>query len=475
MSEQVIVDVQKIADEAMATERKRISDIRNLATGMSITGDIVDKMVNEGKGIVDALEEFTAAKKISAALPQGAAPIPPKTPDIKFISDDADKFRAGASAALLVAANMPVDQKTKADVFASEMPRNMSGLMRASLIRNGMNPSRASYLDGTDLLRATLNIAKNAASVGTGDFINVLADTVGKSLGMGYDNANTTFDKWMKVWNAKDFKNQSVVKMSSFGDMDTIPEGFPFQHGAFSDKKEQGAVSVKGKTVTISMQTFVNDDINALTRIPEALGRSYKKHQNKLAYDYLFGTAAVGPTLLEADSNGGYSAFNSYRGNFASGTGVPSISTLNAARKAMALQTGVKGKASDTAYPQNYIPKYFITGATQTPYIENVQNTRTNVDTNASLGYNPYSNEVGNTKLILISDGYIDTLSTTAWWLATDEIETIVMLALDGKLQPTTRSEDSRVGEALGVSFDVFGAYAPMMIDYRGMYCHKGA
>jgi hypothetical protein len=339
-----------------------------------------------------------------------------------------------------------------------------------------MSPTRVANLTSVDRARASLDIARNAAGTGTGDLTNVLADTINKYLENGSQMAPVTFDKWVPTVNANDYKTVSFIKMSNFGDLDTIPEGFPFQQGAMSDKKEQGAVVVVGKSLTITMQALVNDDLGAITGTPQRMGARFKVEQNKRLYDTLFGTAAVGPTLLEPDSNGGYSAFNTYRGNFASGAGVPSVSTIQAGRLALMNQTYIKAKKSDTAIRMGLTPQFLITGSTQMGNVENVLRTPTIPDTTGSMTWNAFGPN-GSVSLIPIFDAYLDSLSTTVWYLAANQsIErTMIMLALNGQLAPTVRSEESRVGEALGINFDVYGAYQPVMVDSRGMYCHKGA
>jgi hypothetical protein len=139
-------------------------------------------------------------------------------------------------------------------------------------------------------------------------------------------------------------------------------------------------------------------------------------------------------------------------------------------------QTAPKGQASDTAQKLNLVPSFIISSATNETTIEQLLLTRTDVATAGSLAYNPFA-VGGSTQLQIIIDGYIGGLSTTVWWLAASQslIESMAMLALNGQVMPSVRSEDSRVGEALGINYDVYGAYAPFMVDFRGMYCHKGA
>jgi hypothetical protein len=262
--------------------------------------------------------------------------------------------------------------------------------------------------------------------------------------------------------------------------MDTINESEAFSHGAFTDKKETGSVTVKGKTVTISWQAIVNDDLGAITRIPEIVGASFRAKQNRDVYYALYGTG-TGPTMTELDSGSATACFTALRGNYASGAGAPSVSTLATARKAMRLMSAPKGEGSDIARPLNLVPSFIIAGAALEQTIETLlmsQNGYTAIDpagTNLNT-YNPFGNG-GRTSLQMIIDPVIDGKTTTGWWLAASpsQIETICILALNGQLMPTIRSEESRVGEALGINWDIYGAYGVMCGDHRGLYFHAGA
>ena len=106
---------------------------------------------------------------------------------------------------------------------------------------------------------------------------------------------------------------------------------------------------------------------------------------------------------------------------------------------------------------------------------EQLLGTRYDISKTNSITPNPFA-VGGRTPLEIVVDAYLETLTTTGWYLAASQaqIESIILLALDGQVSPNVRSENSRVGEALGVNYDVFGAYAPLCGDPRGLYFHAG-
>jgi len=465
-------DVEKIREASAKQERLRITNIRAAAAAMEVTGDVVDKLIEDGKTIDMAIPELTAAKKLRQEQPENPQAI---QPDVRLGADDADKFRAGAVAGICITAGLPVADKERESVKASETPRTLHSLLRACMIRAGKSANKVMNLSAFELARDGLSGVKNAFGTGTGDLTNILADTINKAIGVGYSNAMTTWASWAKVMPVSDFKTFSLNKLSVFGDMETIAEGQPFTQGALSDKKESGSVTVRGKSLNIPMQVFVNDDMSALVRIPTLMGNAWNFSQNKNFYDTLYGSG-TGPTMEEADSNGTYTCFNSYRANYASGAGAPSVTTLSTARAAMRNQSAPKGKASDTAQRLNLVPRFIVVGTTLETTVEQLLLTRTDVATAGSLAYNPFA-QGGSTPIQIVVDAYLDSLTTTGWYLIADQnqIESMIMLALNGQAAPTVRSEDSRVGEALGVNYDVYGAYGIMCGDYRGMYFHAGA
>jgi hypothetical protein len=292
-------------------------------------------------------------------------------------------------------------------------------------------------------------------------------------MGQGYEQAQTTWGAWVKVMPVGDFKQFSMPKLSAFSDMDVIPDGHPFKYGSLSDKREGGQATVKGKALNIPWQVFVNDDLNSMTRVPGLMGSSYNWRQNKDVYDELWGPAGVGVTMNE-DS---VACFNSAHGNYDTGAGAPSTTTLGAARTKMRNQTAPKAEKSDADRPLNLVPAWIIHGTSlETTTEQLLSNIGRDISKSNDITIQPFA-QGGRTPLQIIVDAYLETLTTTGWYLACsqNQLESIVMLALDGVASPSVRSEDSRVGEALGMNFDVYGAYDVMTADYRSLYYHAGA
>jgi len=466
---QAQVDTEAIRNEAAKAERKRIELIRASADAMGVSGDVVENLISGGKTVDEALPELTAAKKVKDSLPEAPQAVEPR---IEMGVDEHEKFQDMAKVSMAQAAGIKVDPKAAADVAKEDAPRSLHSLMRACLIKNGESVGKVMNMNATDLARKSLRVARNAISTGTGDLTNILADTLNRVLGEGYANAQTTWASWVKVIPVRDFKAFDLPKVSVFGDMDVIPEGKPFNLGSLSDKKETETVKVRGRSMNVSMQALVNDDLGALARIPSMMGAAYNFSQNKVIYDYLYGSTGVGPTMNE-DS---VALFNSAHTNYETGAGAPSTTTLSVGRKKMRNQTAPKGEGKDTAQPLNLFPSYIIHGTSLETTTEQLLGSQYDTAGTNSITLQPFA-QGGRTPLQIVVDAYLETLTTTGWYLAANQsqIETIVLLALDGQVAPTIRSEDSRVGEALGINYDVYGAYAPLAGDYRGLYFHKGA
>jgi len=464
---------EEIKAKAQAEERKRISGIQAAAAALGVSGEPVTKLIESGTSIEDAMNELIAINKIAKQQPVDPQAV---TVPVSITVDERDNYRNGTVASLCAVAGIAIDAKERHAAMQSELPRNLHGLIRTELVREGkMTASAISSLQPTDLGRHAVRLAKNVVSTGTGDLTNILADTINKSMSIGYTQAPSTYQAWVKILPVKDFRAYTLAKLSAFSDMDVIPEGFPFKHGALSDLKETGSISVKGKTLTIPWQVFVNDDLAAMARVPQLIGASFAFRQNKDVYDTLYGTG-TGPTMTEADSNGSYACFTTSRGNLASTGGAPSITTLSAGRKAMRNMTAPKGEQTDGPRPLNLVPQFIIHGTSLETTTEQLIGTRTDITSAGSLAINPFA-VGGRTPLQIVVDAYLETKTSTGWYLAASPamIETIVLLALDGQVQPTIRSEESRVGEALGINWDIYGAYGVMCGDFRGLYFNAGA
>ena len=457
------IDPQTIRDE----ERKRVTRIQNLGSSLGATPQAIESAINDGLSFEAAFD----ALKESAKAQAPSVPVPPRRIDVAH--DEADKRHKATVTALMLAGGINVPDADRNVLTNGDVPKSLSGLQRAALRQSGnYSEARIDNMSRNELARAVLREARNSASGTPGSFTNILEDTINKSVGVGFDEGTGTWRPWVKVRPVNDYREYSVVKMSTFADMEKIEQGMPFRHGAFDDKKESGSIDDYGKMYTVSNQTLVNDDLGALTEIPRKMGLSWDWYLNKLVYDTLYGAAGVGPTMAE-DSKALFDATN--HGNYITDGAAPSVTTIAVGRKALMNMGGLIGSPEQTAHRLNLTPRWLIVPSSLETTAEQVIATNFDIGQSIAGVYNPFAAN-GRTPLSIVVDAYLDSKSTTGWYLATDynRMETIVMLALDGRVAPIVRTDESRVGEALGVSFDIHGSVGTMAADWRGLFLNDG-
>lgn len=462
---------------AAKEERERIDTIRKLGARVGADQAVIEKLIADGTSVNDAAKTLAA---VEDARLQGARP-PNVT--VNPTGDEIDKFRAGTALALSVNAGV-ADEKERVQLRGSGFNgMGLQAFARECLSRAGRG--NVHLLSSDDLFTDTIRLARmefgGAAAQGTGDFTNVLSNVVNKSLGKGWGNARVTYPLWTGTGTASDFKKFRTVRLSEFSDVDVIPENVPPKFGRMADTYEEGNLFTIGKAWILSRQAMVNDDLNALTRVPEKFTRSVRRYINRYVYTLLYGTSFAGPTMKENDAV----MFSTARGNLASGNGgAPSASTMKAGYEAMlAFAALTPGDDSNTQY-LGVPPRYILHGPSTAVGIYQLLGSQYYVASGAD-GANTGSQIAnvwgpgGPRNLVPIEEVLIDHLDGTyaaPWYLAADqnEVDTVIVYTLSGRDAPVTRSEPSSVTEAQGMKWDTTFDFTAVAGDWRGMYCNKG-
>lgn len=395
--------------------------------------------------------------------------------DTKVTKDAAEKFRLGAVKSLAVATRLERKAEVIQDVAKEDLPRNLHALVRACLRNEGkVSVNRIDNMLPHDIATEAFRMA----AAGTSDFPAILADVANKSLLAGYTEAPVSYDQWCGEGEVPDFKSLNLVKMSNFSDIDDIPEGFGFKEGKFTDNKETVSVDTKGKKFSLTRQALVNDDLNAFVRIPAAMMSSVRRRINKDVYDKLTFNTLVGPQMSD-----GYALFNAtYHYNLIDPSNVPSITTIDAAeQKLMNMPLPKPDKTSDTQYA-NIPARYIISGTKNRLGILQVIGTPNQAIVADSTAVNPQTVNPYRGQLQLITDAYLQSRLTAAskdyaWYLAADQnvMESFAVYYLSGNRVPQMRNEPSRIGEVLGISWDIFMDWGIALVDHRGIIYNDGA
>jgi hypothetical protein len=209
--------------------------------------------------------------------------------------------------------------------------------------------------------------------------------------------------------------------------------------------------------VTVTRQAIINDDLSALERVPEMLGRGFRRLESNLIWGLITGNAIT--------SVDGVALFNAAHNNMGGSTGL-SIDTagFNTARQAMRKQKDIAGNTINLAPSYMMVPTDLEATALQFLFPTGF------APANRTGEQGPVTAQTAGVQLIVEPrlDG-----APTVFYLATSPgaVEGIVYGYLAGEEGPTVTTTEKRDpdGVELLARFD-FGAAVK---DFRGFYRSK--
>lgn len=303
----------------------------------------------------------------------------------------------------------------------------------------------------------------------TGSFSNLMLDAANKTLLMGYDEAMYTYSQWVRTApSAADYKQLNRIRFGELPDPEVIPENGEYPEKTSSDTKESYAVEKYGEKFSISLEAVVNDDLNALSRIPAMQGTAMRRKINKVCYAILTanGTLSDGIALFHASSHG------ANLDTTALATGA-----LNTGFTVMMTQTGLSGSGTILGIT----PRYLIVPAAlaetaykQTASMADPSNAPASTEDASRPNYNSGTANMygpgGPRPLTTIVEPQLDGTSTTGWYLAADasQVDTVEITFLRGEESPVLDRMESFDVDAL--HYKIRQTFAAKAIDYRGLY-----
>lgn len=407
ISEVKEVNVEKEREEAAKLERARVSEINAICKKAEIDDETRDKYIKEAipvedvrKAALDALVQKNKPMETAATVEV----------------DEKDKFRAAAIDAMLFR-GLKAEHRPKKETLAvgaldlmSLTPREMA---RECLIRSGL----ARFGDIRDVVGRAL--------VST-DLSYILGAVANKSLMAGWDSHKEQWRLWCDTIPVPDFKPQNWLKMSEFDDLEEVKEYGEFP---FADIPTESAESFKiltfGKRFGISRQAIINDDLNALTRIPGGMGESSARKLGDLPWAILTANGALGDgvTLFHADHS-----------NLLSALAPTSVGAFDAAELLMMSQTDLKGERRLSIMPEFFLAPIALKGSCESFFQSKNQADKLTIGDSTVLSggeVNTHFDEYNR-----IYEPRLDDASTTNWFMAGPRGKTVIVGFLDGKEEP---------------------------------------
>lgn len=417
-------DLQK----AMEQERKRTSEITAMFRDFDVEG--ADEAIVLGKSVEEAREmvmDQLRARNKGVSVTMGEA--------------ESDKFRAAAQDAVLMAAGIPV---ADAAPGAQELRGySMIEMARESLRRE--SGSTVNFGDNMELARAAIN--------STSTFPAIMSNLANKSVMVGFNEAETTYQIWAGKGSNRDFKEAARVALSEAGNLELVPEGGQFKQDSFGEASARTKVATYGKLFSLTRQAIINDDLGMFSKIATKYGSAAKRLVNKMVYAQLTGNVKMQDNVA---------LFDSKHGNVA-GTGEAlSVKAIAKAITAMRRQKGIQGEAT-----LNVTPKYLVVPPELEMTAYQIVNSTAAVDGVNSGVVNPYKG-----RFIVVADAELT--DPDAWYLVADatQHDTIEVTYLNGVETP--RLETRQGFDVDGIEYKVAFDCGVSALDFRGLYKNAG-
>lgn len=194
-------------------------------------------------------------------------------------------------------------------------------------------------------------LGMSSRSVGyhsTSDFPAVLGNAVGRRLMTEYEAARSALMVVGREVEARDFRKIAAVRLSGSVQLDKVLESGEFTHGTLEEGQETMQLATYGKTLAVTRQLIVNDDLGAFEQIATKFGQGAAETEAKILVGLFEANAGAGINM--ADGN---PLFHTSRDNILTPAAIDPTSVA----EAFAKMRRFKGLGGETI---NVTPAYLI-------------------------------------------------------------------------------------------------------------------
>ena len=247
-----------------------------------------------------------------------------------------------------------------------------------------------------------------------------------------------------------DLKAIDRVAFGEAGNLAVVVEGDEYTAITVGETKETYNLAKYGKTFTLTLETLINDDLDAMSRLPTMLGMAARRTEDVVAFGIITANAALadGTALFHADHN-----------NLVTSGGVPTTARISALSALLAKQTGINSDALLNIQPNILMAPI----ALRQQVLEILTSTADPAGTHAGVA------NIWKGGLIPVFHPLLDADSTDKWYVLAhpNQIDTVEVAMLEGAQQPAVSSVENPSVD--GRTYKVRHWIAAKAIDHRGM------
>lgn len=312
-------------------------------------------------------------------------------------------------------------------------------------IRAGMFETRGALMAG--------------AGHSTSDFTFVTGELMNRELRARY---GSFVDPWMEISRARTANDFRTIYSAQFGgdmSLKRVGENGEYESTVLTDAGDSFRVQRYGRSVLLTFEAVVNDDLGAFGRLPMDFARAARQRECALAWGVINANAAM------AD---GVALFHANHSNLAGSGGALSATTVLAGRKAIFEQRPLGATATGDEFIGGNPDLLLVPTALELKAMQFLAKTVPTKDEDT----NPYK-----TSLRPLQSPYLGAStaggSDTAWYLADSSLPVLEHAHLTGYEAPQVEAEEKRNPKGIELLAEtIFGVTA---VEYRGIYKNAGA
>jgi hypothetical protein len=149
-------------------------------------------------------------------------------------------------------------------------------------------------------LRESVGEMNFREAISAATFANVLGDSITRAMIADYANGEAYGDwRWMvDVVPVNDFRTQQRNRMGGYGNLPAVAENGGYNAlTSPTDEKATYAITKRGGTETLSLETIANDDAGLIRRIPQKLSKAASRTLFEFIFDFLRTNPAIYDTV----------------------------------------------------------------------------------------------------------------------------------------------------------------------------------
>lgn len=432
--------VEQIQARVLAADTARRTSITTAFAPFAAHAALRDTCLNDTNCTIEQ-----ANAKLLSAIGQGTTPTGSIQPGLHGHISNGNLVGDSVRASLYARAGL-------GELQADNRYNNMTlrELARASLDGRGIGVSSLNVM----------NMVGLAFTHSSSDFGNILMDAAYKALLAGWEGAEETYHLWTKKGRLGDFKIANRVGLGQFSSLREVKPGAEYKHITLGDTGETIQLATYGEIFSINRQAIINDDLDALTRIPALMGEAARATIGDLVYAIL----TENPKMKD-----GKALFDATRNNLFGAGSKLSLEALSAAKTAMRLQPATVAKGAK-GRPLNIQPAFVLCPVALEDKANQIINSESapGTDNNAGIA-NPIR---GFAKVI--GEPRLDAASSSAYYqVAKQGSDTIEVAYLDGVEEPYFETQEGFTSDGVATKVRIDAGVSAL--DARGINKSTGA